>query len=339
MTALTHQRRLEVSATIQRRKLLAGASILGLAPSLAWAQEKWPARPVKVLVGFPAGQATDIIARTFCDEFTRAYGQPFVVENRPGAGSMLSAQLVMKAPADGYTLMWGGSGNLGIAPYLHKNAGYNPVSDFDTVMVSGIVPMLLVVRAESEYKSLSDLLAAARTKRLTYGSGGNGVTNHIATELLKLMTQLNIDHVPYKGDAPAMQDLIGGQFDFMFASLPACIGNVRSGRLRALATSTSARLEPIDILRTVPAVSEAVPSYQCVAWTALVAPVGLPADVRNSLAAAAAKVMNDESVRNRFVQMGNFVDPSMTVEKSRAWIRSEGEKFSRVINEAKITVT
>lgn len=325
---------------IDRRKLLIGASMLGVAPSLAWAQsEKWPARPVKVLVGFPAGQATDIIARTFCDEFAKDYGQAFVVENRPGAGSMLSAQLIKKADPDGYTVMWGGSGNLGIAPYLHKTAGYNPVTDFETVMVTGIVPMLLVVRSDSEYKSLTDVLNTARTKRVTYGSGGNGVTNHIATELLLLMTQAKIDHIPYKGDAPALQDLIGGQFDFMFSSLPACIGQIRSGRLRALATSTTGRLEPIDILRSVPAVSESVPNYQCVAWTALVGPAGMPADVRDSLAAEAKKVMSNDAVRTRFVQMGNFVDPSMTVEKSKAWISSEGEKFSRVINEAKISVT
>lgn len=330
-----------MTGPIDRRRLIIGASMLGAMPSIGWAQaDRWPSRPVKVLVGFPAGQATDIIARTFCDEFTRSYGQSFVVENRPGAGSMLSAQLVTKAAPDGYTLMWGGSGNLGIAPYLNKaTAGYNPVSDFEAVMVSGVVPMLLVVRAESEFKSLPDLLKAARSRRMTYGSGGNGVTNHIAAELLKLMAQVNIDHVPYKGDAPALQDLIGGQFDVMFASLPACIGQVRSGRLRALATSTMGRLEPIDILRNVPAVSETVPNYECVAWTALVGPVGLPAAIRDSLATAARTVMGNEAVRNRFVQMGNFVDPSMTVEKSKAWIRSEGEKFSRVISEAKISPT
>jgi tripartite-type tricarboxylate transporter receptor subunit TctC len=330
-----------VRPNIRRRKLLIGASILGAASSIGWAQaEKWPSRPVKVLVGFPPGQATDLIARTFCEQFARTYGQPFVVENRPGAGSMLSAQLLMKATPDGYTLMWGGSGNLGIAPYLHKaTAGYNPVSDFEPVMVTGIVPMLLVVRADSEYKSLADVLRAVRSKRVTYGSGGNGVTNHIAAEQLKLMARIDMEHIPYKGDPPALQDLMGGQFDIMFTSLPACIAHVRSGRLRALATSTLNRLDPIDILRSVPAVSETVPNYECVAWTALVGPAGLPANVRDSLAVAAMKVINDDAVRNRFVQMGNFVDSSMNVEKSKAWIKSEGEKFSRVISEAKITAT
>ncbi|WBY01063.1 tripartite tricarboxylate transporter substrate-binding protein [Ramlibacter tataouinensis] len=290
-------------------------------------------------MGFPAGQATDIIARTFSDELGRDLGQNFIVENRPGAGSMLSAQLVMKAPADGYTLMWGGSGNLGIAPYLYKNAGYNPVADFDTLMVSGIVPMLLVVNADSEFKSFDQLLKAIRSRPLNYGSGGSGVTNHLATELLKLMAKVNIDHVPYKGDAPALQDLIGGQFNFMFASLPACIGQVRAGRLRALAVSTARRLTAIDILRDVPAVSEHVPNYECVAWTALVGPKGLAEDVKVRLAAGMKKVMQNAAVTSKFEQMGNFVDPGMTIERSREWIRSEGEKFSRIISEAKVSVT
>jgi len=323
-----------------RRRLILGAAALGTLPSLAWAQaEKWPARPVKVLVGFPAGQATDLIARLYCDELGKELGQNFLVENRPGAGSMLSAQMLTKAPADGYTLMWGGSGNLGIAPYLHKNAGYNPVSDFEPIMVSGIVPMLLVVRSDSELKSFGDLLKAVRAGRLTYGSGGNGVTNHLATEQLKLMANVNIEHVPYKGDAPALTDLIGGQFPFMFASMPACIGHIRNGRLRALATSSMSRLPAPDELRDVPAVSEFVPGYECVAWTALVGPAGLPADVRNTVAGALQKINAREGIRTRFQQMGNFVDPGMNVEKSRAWIRSEGEKFSRVISDAKISIT
>lgn len=329
-----------MSETFSRRRLLLGASIVGAVPTLGWAQsEKWPTKPVKVVVGFPAGQATDIIARTFCDELGRHLGQNFIVENRPGAGSMLSAQTVLRAPADGYTLMWGGSGNLGIAPYLYKNAGYNPVSDFDTIMVSGIVPMLLVVKSDSEFKSFDQLLKAIRSRQLTYGSGGSGVTNHLATELLKLMAKLNIDHVPYKGDAPALQDLIGGQFDFMFASLPACIGQIRAGLLRALATSSAKRLDPIDILREVTAVSEHVPNYECVAWTALVGPKGLSEDIKTRLAAGVKKVMQHAPVRSKFEQMGNFVDPTMTMERSREWLKSEGEKFSRIISEAKIAVT
>ncbi|WP_374669573.1 Bug family tripartite tricarboxylate transporter substrate binding protein [Ramlibacter sp.] len=327
-----------MTLSIHRRHLMLGAAALAVMPSLARAQA-WPARPVKVLVGFPAGQATDIIARTFSDELSKDLKQSFVVENRPGAGSMLSAQQLKGAPADGYTLMWGGSGNLGIAPYLYKNPGYNPVTDFDTIMQTGVVPMLVVVRAESEYKTFDDLMKAVRARRLNYGSGGNGVTNHIATELLKMMAGVNIEHVPYKGDAPAMQDLIGGQFDFMFASLPACIGQIRSGRLRALATGTSARLQSIEGLRDVPTVAEFVPNYECVAWTALVGPAGLPEDVKTRLAAAVRRPMQDATIRSKFEQMGNIVDPTMTMERSREWIKSEGEKFSRVIAAAKIVVS
>ncbi|GAP35676.1 Bug family tripartite tricarboxylate transporter substrate binding protein [Piscinibacter sakaiensis] len=327
-----------MTTRLRRRELIA-ASLLGSAPWAAWATaEKWPARPIKVLVGFPAGQATDIIARVFCDELTKDLGQAFVVENKPGAGSMLSAQTLVKTRPDGYQLMWGGSGNLGIAPYLYANAGYNPVSDFETVMVTGIVPMLLVVRTESEFRTYDDLVKAIRTRRVTYGSGGNGVTNHIATEQWKLMAKLKIEHIPYKGDAPALQDLIGGQFDFMFASLPACIGQIRTGRLRALATSSASRLDAIEVLREVPAVGEFVGGYQCVAWTACVGPAGLPADISAALAGSIQKAMENTEIRNRFVQMGNFVDRTMTTEKSRAWIRAEGEKFSRVISEARITV-
>ncbi|GAD24558.1 tripartite tricarboxylate transporter substrate binding protein [Acidovorax sp. MR-S7] len=319
-----------------RRSLLAA---LGAAPfaSMAQAQstESWPNRATTIVVGFPAGQTTDVVARAFADELSRNLGQPFIIDNKPGAGSMLAVNTVTRAKADGYTLLWGGSGNLGIAPYLYKNAGYDPTKDLDAITMGGVAPMLLTVRADSKFTTLQDLLAATKTENIDYGSGGAGVTNHLGMELLKLMTGAKLMHIPYKGSVPAMNDLMGGQIQCMFDSIPSSSAQIRSGRLRALAVSSLKRLPNFP---DIPAVSEVVPDYECVAWTALVGPAGTPANAKQILSKQLLAAMQRDSLRSRLEALGNYVDPTMTIGRTAEWISSEGAKFKKIIQAANITL-
>jgi tripartite-type tricarboxylate transporter receptor subunit TctC len=317
-----------------RRAILAA---MGLSPVAALAQKPgtYPSRAVTVVVGFPPGQTTDIVARTFVDEMAKSLGQAFVIDNRPGAGSTLAVGTVTRAEPDGYTLLWGGSGNLGIAPYLYKSITYDPLKDLEPLVMGGYAPMLLTVRADSKFQTLADLLQAAKTAPMNYGSGGNGVTNHLGMELLRGMTGAKLVHIPYKGSVPAMNDLIGGQVALMFDSIPSTVAQIKGGRLRALAVSSAKRLPNFP---DIPAVAEVVPGYECVAWTALCAPAGIPAQVRDALANAALDAMKKPSVKDRLEVIGNYVDATMNPEKTRQWIASEGAKFRKIILDNHITV-
>ncbi|MBU6256946.1 MAG: tripartite tricarboxylate transporter substrate binding protein [Burkholderiales bacterium] len=316
-----------------RRTILAA---VGLAPLVAIGrqQDGFPTRPVTVVVGFPAGQTTDIVARTIVQDMSTSLGQSFVVDNRPGAGSTFAVGLVTRAKPDGYTLLWGGSGNLAIAPYLYKFATYDPLKDLEALTMGGYAPMLLTVRADSKYHTLAELLQAAKQTTLNYGSGGSGVTNHLGMELLRGMTGAKLFHVPYKGSVPAMNDLLGGRLDLMFDSIPSSVAQIKAGRLRALAVSSSKRLRNFP---EIPAVAELVPGYECVAWTALCAPGGTPARVQELLASAALESMSKPSVHDSLEQLGNYVDPTMNIEKTRQWIASQGAKFKKIIQDNKIT--
>lgn len=317
-----------------RRGILTAMGAMPLA-ALARKQEDYPVRPVTVIVGFPPGQTTDVVARTFVDDMAKSLGQAFVVDNRPGAGSMLAVGVVTRAQADGYTLLWGGSGNLAIAPYLYKTANYDPLKDLEPLTMGGYAPMLLTVRADSKYKSLADVLETAKTTQLNYGSGGNGVTNHLGMELLRSMTGAKLSHIPYKGSVPAMNDLMGGQIELMFDSIPSTVPQIKGGRLRALAVSSAKRLPNFP---DIPAIAEVVSSYECLAWTALCAPAGTPEHVKEVLASAALQAMKTSNVKDRLEAIGNYVDPSMTIAKTRQWIASEGAKFRKIIQDNKITL-
>jgi tripartite-type tricarboxylate transporter receptor subunit TctC len=316
---------------IARRSLLAA---MGAAPFASLA-EQWPARASTVVVGFPAGQTTDIVARAFADELSRSLGQPFIVDNKPGAGSMLAAQTVTRAKPDGHTLLWGGSGNLGIAPNLYRNANYDPVKDLDAITMGGVAPMFLLVRADSKFARLEDLLKAARVENIDYGSGGTGVTNHLGMELLRLMTETKLTHIPYKGSVPAMTDLMGGQIQVMFDSIPSSNAQLRSGKLRALAVSAQKRLPNFP---DIPAVAETVPGYECVAWTALCGPAGTPLAVKNLLSKELLAAMQRETLKSRLEALGNYVDPGMSMQRTAQWIASEGAKFRKILQAANITV-
>jgi tripartite-type tricarboxylate transporter receptor subunit TctC len=265
---------------ITRRKVLAGAAFLSLPTTRAQAQA---GKTLRIVVPFTPGGSTDILARALAPKLQQALGQNVVIDNKPGAGGSLGAAEVAKAAADGNTLLMGHIGTLGVNPSIYPNLSYDPVNSFAPVAWVARVPNVLVVNANSPIRTLKDLVdsAKARPGGLTFSSGGNGSAAHITFESLKLRAKIFMLHIPYRGTAPSITDLIAGQVDATFTGAPAVIPHVRSGRLRALAVSSPAR---IAVLPDVPTVAESgYPGFEADQWYGLVAPAGTPADVVSRL--------------------------------------------------------
>lgn len=316
------------------RRLL--TAVIGAAPFGLLAQgTDWPSRPVTIIVGFPPGQTSDVVARTFAEELSKSFGQSFVVENKPGAGSTTAAAMVARAKADGYTLLLGASGNLAVAPNLYPSLAYDSLRDFDHVAMTGIAPLVLLVRSDSKFKSIKDLVEASRaTSDINYGSGGNGVVNHLAMELLKKTTGAKLTHVAYKGSAPSLQDLLGGQIQTMFETIPPTLPHIRSGRLRALAVSSSAR---IPLLQDVPTVAEIYPDFgAAVAWTAISVPKGTPQPIVSRLSAQLFETMHKPAIKEKLESLGSFFEPGMNEARTKTWVVAEHAKFRKIIQDAGI---
>jgi tripartite-type tricarboxylate transporter receptor subunit TctC len=261
--------------SFDRRTLIAAGLGLLAAP---WALAQ-SGRPMRIVVPFTPGGSTDILARALAPKLQQALGVNVVVENKPGAGGSLGAAEVSKAAADGNTLLMGHIGTLGVNPSIYPNLPYDPIKSFAPVAYVARVPNVLVVNANSPIKTFKDLIDSAKSKpgRLTYSSGGNGSAAHITFESLKLRTKIFMLHIPYRGTAPSITDLIAGQVDATFTGAPAVLPHLKSGRLRALAVSSSAR---IAVLPDVPTVAESgYAGFEADQWYGLVAPAGTPADV------------------------------------------------------------
>jgi tripartite-type tricarboxylate transporter receptor subunit TctC len=296
---------------------------------------KYPDRPIKILVGFAAGGGTDVAARILAQKLTDGLGQTVVVENRPGASGMIAVDAVAKAPPDGYTLMMGTQTTLAVAPNLYRKFGIDAAKDFAGISMSGISPLVLVVHPSLAAHSVNDVIAMAKAKPggLNYGSGGVGTTPHMAGELLALDAGLKIVHVAYRGEAPAINDLLGAQLHFIFANLSASIGNIKAGTLRALAV-TSARRAPA--LPDIPTIAEtAIPGFDAATWFALVAPAGTPRDIVARLNAEVQRQLAQPDTQRRFADLGMSSDGS-TPEALDGYIKLEIAKWSKVIKDAKI---
>lgn len=318
-----------------RRQLLAATAMGGLPPILK-AQtdaDDWPSRAVKVIVGFPAGQGSDVLARLYAAELQKLYAQGFVVDNRPGAGATLAARDVSRSAPDGYSLLYTSSGPLTVAPHLYANLGFDPLKDLDPVALVGRAPLILLVRAASPIKTVPDLVAATRRQELFCGSGGNGVTNHLALEMFKIVSGAKLTHVPYKGAAPALTDLMGGQIQTLFETTSAAMTQVRAGRLRALAVSSPARYSELP---NVPTVAEYYPGFEAMTWAAFAVRHGTPQAVSNKLAPQVAKLQEDPDFREKMAQSGAEAVLGSTPAKARAYILAEYEKWGNVIRHANV---
>ena len=295
--------------TFSRRIALLGACTLaaaGLLPAAAMAQPdaQWPAKPIKWVVPFPPGGAMDVIARTLGEKAGRTLGQPFVIENRPGAGGNIGADAVAKSPADGYTIMITSIG-MATNKALYPRLSYDPVKDFAPISLLAIVPNVLVVNtAKTTDKSVADVIAHAKRDpgKLTYASAGNGTSIHLAGEVFASMAGLNLLHVPYKGSGPAVTDMLGGQVELMFDSITSARPHIQSGKLLALGVTSAKRS---SALPDVPTIAEAgIPGYEVSPWFAVFAPAGTPADVVARLNKALIAAMRQPEILKKLESVG-----------------------------------
>ena len=309
---------------------LAGA-VVGCAGALA--QGAYPSAPVHVLVPFPPGGAVDIIARTLGDELGRQWGQSIIVENRPGAGGVIATQALVKAAPDGYTLILVAAGHA-LNPHFYARMPYG-FDDFTPISLIGSSPNILLVPANSPFKTLADVLGAAREKpgQLSYGHAGTGTSPHLAGELLKALTKVDIAPVPYKGGAPSLGDLMGGHIPMTFNNIPESIAQIRAGTVRPLGVTTATRSA---VLPDVPTIAEGgVPGYDTGVWWAVLAPAGLPAAIRDKLARDFAEVLKAPAVKNRLVELGATPIGSSPAELN-AFIRAEHDRWGPILRAAGI---
>jgi tripartite-type tricarboxylate transporter receptor subunit TctC len=315
------------------RALVAAAACV--AASTAFAQDAYPSKPVHLLVPFPPGGAVDIVARTLGDELAKRLGQSIIIENRPGAGGTIAAQAAAKSPPDGYTLVVVASGHA-IVPFLFPKLQYDVFNDFTPISLLGNSPNLVLVKADSPMKSLADLIALARQKpgQLSYGHAGNGTSPHLAGELLKATAKIDIAPVPYKGGAPALNDLIGGHIPITFNNLPESIGQIQSGAVRPLAVTTIKRS---PVLPDVPTVAESgLTEYDTGVWWGVLAPAGLPGPMVDQLNREIGAIIMQPEMRDRFAQEGALPTPIGPAEFA-AVVRSDLDKWRKIAKERNIT--
>ncbi len=317
---------------------MAGASA-ALCVALPVRAQSFPTKPMRIIVPFTPGGSTDVLARAMGLELGKALGQPVVIENVPGAGGSLGSERVAKSAADGYTLLMGHIGTLGVNPSLYPKLGYDPQRSFTPVAWVARVPNVLVVNASVPARDLKELvaLAKARPGYLSYGSGGNGSAAHIAMEFFKLRTGTSFLHIPYRGTAPSITDTLGGQIQVLFTGLPALLPHIKSGKLRALAVSSPKRLA---LLPHVPTVAESgVPGtkdFEADQWYGLVAPTGTPAEIVALLNQQANKALASEEVRTRLASEGAEATPA-TPQVFAQLIAREIPRWAQVVKSARIT--
>ena len=317
-------------------KRLLIASLLGLAALGAHAQN-WPEKPVTLVVNFPPGGSTDQIARALGPRLSEKLKQPFVIDNKAGATGTIGATFVKRAPPDGHTLLVTSLGPLVIVPHLMKNMQYDALKDFDHITVAVQAPNVLVVPAASPHKTVADVIAALKANpgKMSFGSAGNGTSDHLTTELFWLQTGTNGLHVPYKGGALAISDLLGGQLDAAFQNINAVMQHIKAGKFRTLAI-TSTKRSPL--LPDVPTLAEAgVKDVEVYSWQAIVAPKGVPAPVRDKINAAIVAALNEPQVKDQFVSIG-FELVGNTPAQFAAYQQQEFNRWKRVIETRKITV-
>ncbi|HEX8375941.1 MAG TPA: tripartite tricarboxylate transporter substrate binding protein [Geminicoccaceae bacterium] len=318
--------------TLSRRTFAAAAASTVLAP--AWAQDKWPAKPITYIVPFPAGGTTDILARLIGQKLGPALGTTIVVDNKGGAGGSVGSEIASRAAPDGYTLLGGTISSHAINVSLYPKIGYDPVKSFEPVTLIGTNPTVLVVNQASPYKTLADVIAAGKAKKpLTSASAGSGTSQHLSLELLKANAGIDITHIPYKGSGPAIQDVMAGQVDMMFDTTVVAGPHIESGKLRALAVTSAKRLPSMP---NVPTVAESgVPGYEVISWQGIFAPAGTPKAIVDRLHTEIGKILREPEMQERLGKLG-MQGADMTTEQIAAFQKAEVAKWAAVIKQANI---
>lgn len=320
----------------RRQFVIAACTATAIAPHIASAQAApWPSKPIRWIVNFPPAGAADILSRTLAEAFGTGFGQPIVVENKPGAGGLLGADIVAKARGDAYVVMMSSAASHGIGPVLYKDVPYDPLADFVHIHLVGTFPTVLAVNSASPIMSVKQLLDQARAKpgEVTYGSGGNGTMNHLTGQLLARESGVPLTHIPYRGSAPAMNDLMGGQIVALMESLPTAIGYFTSGRMRPLAVSEGERSPSLP---DVPTFREAgLPGVVTTNWFGFSTPAGIPPDVAKRWETEIGAALRGDQIKEKFAKIG--VRPgTLGAEGYTALIRSELARWRDIITAANI---
>jgi tripartite-type tricarboxylate transporter receptor subunit TctC len=313
------------------------AVILGfwlIVPGNAAVAQNYPVKPLRIVVHFPPGGPTDLVARTIGAKLTEAWGQQVIIENRPGAGGVIGVEAVVRAAPDGYTLLFATGGSMSIAPAIGIKAPYNVFTDLAPISLLVINPQILVLHPSLPANSVRDLvkLGKSRPGQINYASVGPGSPNHLGVELLKFMTGIDLVHIPYKGTAPAITDVLAGHVSLMFNSMPSVLPHVRSGRLKGIAVSSAKRSPAAP---DIPAIAETVPGFDYVTWYGLFAQAAAPKDIIAKLNAEVVRIMQDKEVAQRLVREGAQPAPG-TPEQLAKYMRAEYEQWKKTIAAAKL---
>jgi len=331
----TGESSMKLRAIARHACVLAAAVTIAAVALSAGAQtsSSYPTKPIRLVVPFPPGGATDIMARAVAQKLTDAWGQSVIVDNRPGAGGNIGSELVAKAAPDGYTLEMGTVGTHAINPSLYAKMPYDHVKDFVPVILVAGVPNVLVVNPSVPAKSVQELIAYAKANpgRLNFASSGSGTSIHLSGELFKLMAGVQMTHVPYKGSAPALQDLLGGQVQLMFDNLPPSLPQIKAGKLRALAVTTAARA---PALPDVPTIAESgLPGFEASSWFGVLAPAGTPPAIVTRLNTEIAAWLATPEAREKMVAVGAVIAGG-TPEDFARHIATETAKWAKVVQES-----
>ena len=312
---------------------ITAASMLGVSSAAA---QVYPSKPIRIIIPFPIGGIADVFARVIGGKLNEAWGQPVVVENRAGAGGNIAAEFVAKAPPDGYTLVVGSIGTHAVNVSLFKKIAFDPIRDFAPISMMLEAEGLLVLHPSVPAKNVKELIALAKARpgQIAYASAGNGTAGHLSGELLKSMTKIDMVHVPYKGNVPAITDLIGGQTSLLFATMPTVLPHVKSGRLNAIAVTGAKRSPAAPDL---PAIAETLPGYDVTNWVGAFAPAGTPREVVTKLHGEIVRVMQAPDIQKRLLTEGAKFTP-LTPEQFGGFVKAEITKWAKVIQEAGIRV-
>jgi len=318
-----------------RRSLLKGTAATLAAPLLgrvAAAQTAWPTRPVRVIIPYPPAGGADTVGRIFFTKLSEVWGQQFVIDNRGGAGGTIAEAAAAKADPDGYTILYDATA-FSVNPFLYPKLSFDYVKDFQPVFLASLVPNILVVNKDVPAKTVADVIALAKASDgLDFASSGNGTVQHLSLEMFRHMTGTKINHIPYRGGGPALNDVIGGQVKFFFSNGSASIGQVQAGAVKAIAHTGRGRLGTLPDL---PPVSDTIPGFEAYEWNGVFVPTGTPGDIIQKLNAGLNAMLKEPAVIDRLDKLNVNYRPN-TPEDFRAFVAAEMEKWSRVVKEANI---
>lgn len=320
------------TSLVSRRLAIGFLSALSLIPALAQ-NDPWPSKALRVVVPFPAGGGTDIVARDVTQKMAMTTKWTFVIDNKPGSGGNLGIDTVAKATADGYSLVIGQTSNLAINPSLYSKLAYDPIRDLTPIGLIGNAPLVLVVATNSPFKTLADVIKAAKAQPgvINYASSGNGTVAHLATELLQREAGIKLTHIPYKGAAQGLNDVIGGQVQLYISSVPTLLGHIKNGKLRPLVVTSAKRTD--DLPQTPTVAESGYKGFEAVTWFGLLGPAKLPTSVVNTVSSELNKALNTPELRKKLEDQGLNVTPS-TPDDFGKLIKTDIAKWAPVVKDS-----